>query len=215
VNRAAFIEKLTQVQQTYQRARQNSPLTSTARREFRSACQHAGKSGKQIERCHEAGHALACLVYGVAIKEVEISRKAQSAGRVKPERSLEELLKEGSEEELRNHVTMLFAGEKAEERFCAESEQFFNYLGNADILWIIDILKKLHPENDEERLRVRFELADQTPIAANNSDLCEVAGSISDKNAFSHTAGDSLRSEPHGKTKQYGQQWWSIQNTLG
>ena len=111
---------------------------------------------------HEAGHALACLVYGVAIKEVEISRKAQSAGRVKPERPVEELLERGSEEELRNHVTMLFAGEKAEERFCVESEQFFNYLGNAsDILWIIDILKKLHPENDEERLRVRFELADR------------------------------------------------------
>lgn len=57
---------------------------------------------------------------------------------------------------------MLFAGEKAEERFCVESEQFFNYLGNAsDILGIIDILKKLHPKDEEQRLRLRFELTDR------------------------------------------------------
>jgi len=111
---------------------------------------------------HEAGHAVANLVYGFAIKEVSIARKAHSAGRVKTERSVEELLKEGSEEELRNYACMLFAGEKTQERFCAETEQEFDYLCNAgDVLWIIDILKKLHPENNEERLRVRFELADR------------------------------------------------------
>ena len=110
---------------------------------------------------HEAGHAVACLVYGFAIKEVSIVRDAHSAGTVKTERLTEEVLKEGNEEELRNRAIMLFAGEKAEERFCAETEQEYHWLNNAsDILWIIDILKKLHPENKEERLRVRFELAD-------------------------------------------------------
>jgi hypothetical protein len=50
---------------------------------------------------HEAGHALACLVYGFAIRKVSIKRKARTEGRVKTERSLVELLGEGSDENLR------------------------------------------------------------------------------------------------------------------
>jgi ATP-dependent Zn protease len=110
---------------------------------------------------HEAGHAVACLVYSIAVREVSIVPTAHSAGTVKTERLTEEVLKGGDEVELRNRAITLFAGEKAEERFCAETEQEFNYFCNAsDILWLIDILKKFHPENKEERLRVRFELAD-------------------------------------------------------
>jgi hypothetical protein len=65
---------------------------------------------------HEAGHALACLVYGFTIRKVSIKRKARTAGRVKTQRSLAELLRGGSEEELRTLTIVLFAGEKAEQR---------------------------------------------------------------------------------------------------
>ena len=117
---------------------------------------------------HEAGHAVACLVYSFAIKEISIASKADSAGRVKTERTVEETLKKGSKEELRDCATMLFAGGKAEERFCAETgQEFYPLSSGSDILWTIDILKKLHPENNEERLRIRFELSDRASDLVN------------------------------------------------
>jgi ATP-dependent Zn protease len=77
--------------------------------------QKSGKMKKKqlaVTAHHEAGHAVACLVYGFAIRKVSIKRKARTAGRVKTQRSLGG----GSEEELRNLTIVLFAGEKAEQR---------------------------------------------------------------------------------------------------
>ena len=60
MNRTAFIEKLTEIQQTVEQLLtqlQTSEQDAFAahlyrsRREYRSACDHAGKGGKQIERC--------------------------------------------------------------------------------------------------------------------------------------------------------------------
>ena len=60
INRTAFIEKLTEVQRTVEQLLtqlQTSEHDAFAahlyqsRREYRSACDHSGKSGKQIERC--------------------------------------------------------------------------------------------------------------------------------------------------------------------
>jgi hypothetical protein len=60
MHRETFIEKLTEVQQTVKQLL--APLQASehdkfaahlyrSRREYRSACQRAGKGGKQIERC--------------------------------------------------------------------------------------------------------------------------------------------------------------------
>ena len=60
VNRAAFIEKLTQIRQTTDQllaqlqASEHDAFAAhlyRSRREYRSACERSGKSGKQIERC--------------------------------------------------------------------------------------------------------------------------------------------------------------------
>jgi hypothetical protein len=59
VHRETLIAKLNEIQQNvgqllanFSRASMNPLLlTYQSRREFRSACQRAGKSGKQIERC--------------------------------------------------------------------------------------------------------------------------------------------------------------------
>ena len=60
MNREAFIEKLTQVQETVGQllsqlqASEHDKFAAhlyRSRREYRSACERAGKSGKQIERC--------------------------------------------------------------------------------------------------------------------------------------------------------------------
>ena len=60
MNRAAFIEKLTEIQRTVERllaqlqASEHDAFAAhlyQSRREYRSACDHSGKSGKQIERC--------------------------------------------------------------------------------------------------------------------------------------------------------------------
>ena len=60
MNRTAFIEKLTEIQRTVEQLLtqlQTSEHDAFAahlyrsRREYRSACDHSGKSGKQIERC--------------------------------------------------------------------------------------------------------------------------------------------------------------------
>jgi hypothetical protein len=59
VHREVFIAKLTEVQRTVEQLlaelQMNEPDKFTAhlyrsRREYRSVCEHAGKSGKQIER---------------------------------------------------------------------------------------------------------------------------------------------------------------------
>jgi hypothetical protein len=60
VNRATFIEKLTEVRQTVEQllaqlqASEHDKFAAhlyQSRREYRSVCQRAGKGGKQIERC--------------------------------------------------------------------------------------------------------------------------------------------------------------------
>jgi hypothetical protein len=60
MNRAAFIEKLTEIQRTVERllaqlqASEHDAFAAhlyQSRREYRLACDHSGKSGKQIERC--------------------------------------------------------------------------------------------------------------------------------------------------------------------
>jgi len=60
MHRETFIAKLTEIQETAGRplaelqASEHDAFAAhlyRSRREFRSACQHAGKSGKQIERC--------------------------------------------------------------------------------------------------------------------------------------------------------------------
>ena len=60
MNRATFIEKLTEIQRTVEgliaqlQASEHDAFAAhlyQARREFRSACERAGKSGKAIERC--------------------------------------------------------------------------------------------------------------------------------------------------------------------
>ena len=61
MNRTAFIEKLTEIQRTVEQLLaqlQSSEHDAFAahlyqsRREYRLACDHSGKSGKQIERCY-------------------------------------------------------------------------------------------------------------------------------------------------------------------
>ena len=54
--------------------------------------QHGQIYTKSRAAYHEAGHAVACLVYGFPIKEVSIARKAHSAGRVEIECSFSESL---------------------------------------------------------------------------------------------------------------------------
>ena len=60
MNRETFIEKLTQVQETVGQllaqlqASEHDKFAAhlyRSRKEYRSACERAGKSGKQIERC--------------------------------------------------------------------------------------------------------------------------------------------------------------------
>ena len=60
MHRETFIEKLTEVQQTVEQLLAQLQATEhdkfaaylyRSRREYRSVCQRAGKSGKQIERC--------------------------------------------------------------------------------------------------------------------------------------------------------------------
>ena len=60
MHREVFIEKLTEVQQTVEQllaqlqASEHDKFAAhlyRSRREYRSVCQRAGKSGKQIERC--------------------------------------------------------------------------------------------------------------------------------------------------------------------
>jgi hypothetical protein len=60
MHRETFIEKLTEIQQTVGQllaqlqASEHDKFVAhlyRSRREYRSACQRAGKSGKQIERC--------------------------------------------------------------------------------------------------------------------------------------------------------------------
>ena len=60
MHREAFIEKLTEIQQTVEQllaqlqASEHDKFAAhlyRSRREYRSACERAGKSGKQIERC--------------------------------------------------------------------------------------------------------------------------------------------------------------------
>ena len=60
MNREAFIEKLTEMQQTVEQllaqlqASEHDKFAAhlyRSRREYRSVCERAGKSGKQIERC--------------------------------------------------------------------------------------------------------------------------------------------------------------------
>ena len=60
MNRETFIEKLTQVQETVEQllaqlqASEHDKFAAhlyRSRRDYRLVCQHAGKSGKQIERC--------------------------------------------------------------------------------------------------------------------------------------------------------------------
>jgi hypothetical protein len=60
MNRTTFIEKLTEVQRTVEhllaelQASEHDKFAAhlyRSRREYRLVCQHAGKSGKQIERC--------------------------------------------------------------------------------------------------------------------------------------------------------------------
>ncbi len=60
MNRAAFIEKLTEIQRTVEglltqlKASEHDAFAAhlyQSRREYRLACDHSGKSGKQIERC--------------------------------------------------------------------------------------------------------------------------------------------------------------------
>jgi hypothetical protein len=60
MNRETFIAKLTEVQQTVEQllaqlqASEHDRFAAhlyRSRREYRSACERAGKSGKQIERC--------------------------------------------------------------------------------------------------------------------------------------------------------------------
>jgi hypothetical protein len=60
MNREAFIEKLTQVQQIVEQllaqlqASEHDKFAAhlyRSRKEYRAVCQRAGKSGKQIERC--------------------------------------------------------------------------------------------------------------------------------------------------------------------
>jgi hypothetical protein len=60
VNRETFIEKLTEIQQNVEQllaqlqASEHDRFAAhlyRSRREFRSVCERAGKSGKQIERC--------------------------------------------------------------------------------------------------------------------------------------------------------------------
>jgi hypothetical protein len=60
MNRAAFIEKLTEIQRTVEQLLTQLKTSEhdafathlyRSRREYRSACDHSGKSGKQIERC--------------------------------------------------------------------------------------------------------------------------------------------------------------------
>ena len=60
MNRAAFIEKLTEIQRTVEqlliqlKTSEHDAFAAhlyQSRREYRSACDHSGKSGKQIERC--------------------------------------------------------------------------------------------------------------------------------------------------------------------
>jgi hypothetical protein len=60
MHREMFIEKLTEVNQTVEQllvqlqAREHDGFAAhlyRSRREYRSACQRAGKGGKQIERC--------------------------------------------------------------------------------------------------------------------------------------------------------------------
>jgi len=60
MHRETFIEKLTEVQQTVEQllaqlqASEHDKFAAhlyRSRREYRSVCQRAGKSGKQIERC--------------------------------------------------------------------------------------------------------------------------------------------------------------------
>jgi hypothetical protein len=60
MHRAAFIEKLTELQRTVEQllselqASEHDKFAAhlyRSRRDYRSACQHAGKGGKQIERC--------------------------------------------------------------------------------------------------------------------------------------------------------------------
>jgi hypothetical protein len=60
MHRETFIAKLTEVQQTVEhllaqlQAREHDRFAAhlyRSRREYRSDCDHAGKSGKQIERC--------------------------------------------------------------------------------------------------------------------------------------------------------------------
>jgi hypothetical protein len=60
MHRETFIEKLTEIQQTVEQllaqlqASEHDKFAAhlyRSRREYRSACERAGKSGKQIERC--------------------------------------------------------------------------------------------------------------------------------------------------------------------
>ena len=60
MNRESFIAKLTEIQQTVEQllsqlqASEHDRFAAhlyRSRREYRSACERAGKSGKQIERC--------------------------------------------------------------------------------------------------------------------------------------------------------------------
>ena len=60
MNRTAFIEKLTEIQRTVEQlltqlqASEHDAFAAhlyQSRREYRLACDHSGKSGKQIERC--------------------------------------------------------------------------------------------------------------------------------------------------------------------
>jgi triphosphoribosyl-dephospho-CoA synthetase len=60
MHRATFIEKLTEVQRTVEQLLAQVQTSEhdefaahlyRSRREYRSACQRAGKGGKQIERC--------------------------------------------------------------------------------------------------------------------------------------------------------------------
>ena len=60
MHRETFIEKLTEIQQNVEQllsqlqASEHDRFSAhlyRSRREYRSACQRAGKSGKQIERC--------------------------------------------------------------------------------------------------------------------------------------------------------------------
>jgi hypothetical protein len=63
MHRETFIEKLTEVQRTVEQLLAQlqasehdrfAALLYRSRREYRSACQRGGKSGKQIERCPDS-----------------------------------------------------------------------------------------------------------------------------------------------------------------